>query len=98
MGEHFSDIAEFVKGGGMDELNWDNSEEEDKETRKRDRLKKLSSDTFVRHFMEHFAPGQKISRKGSAGNYKNKVIWQGDPINFMKSFGKGSCKLCMENG
>jgi hypothetical protein len=61
-------------------------------------VKGESSDSFANHFCKFIpkpSPGDKIKVQEHL-NYKVKILWKGDPISCMKSFGKKSCKLCMK--
>ena len=55
------------------------------------------SDTFAAHGAEHY---HELGRKASVGMaramFKVEVLWKGNIISCMKSFGKRSCKLCMK--
>ena len=57
-----------------------------------------SSDTFAYHFAQHIDPNlnSTINIPKIRGMVKMDVLWQGDPISCMKSFGTHSCTLCMQ--
>ena len=52
------------------------------------------SESFAKHFASHFK--EKPSPKDIRGIAKMEVLWQGNPISLMISFGKHSCQLCMQ--
>ena len=58
------------------------------------------SDTFARHFGEHAREDKDPTRLVTTGdirkNVRMEVLWQGKIISCMKTFGKLSCKLCMQ--
>ena len=56
-----------------------------------------SSDTFAYHFAQHIDPTlhTTINVPKIRGMVKMEVLWQGDPISCMKSFGTNACSLCM---
>ena len=51
------------------------------------------SDTFVTHLATHFKENTKVARSDVRELTKTEVVWQGNPISCMKSFGKLSCSL-----
>ena len=56
-----------------------------------------SSDSFAAHFAEHFKASGTDATVGLAREMVEvKILWQGDPIKCMKSFGKKTCSLCMQ--
>ena len=54
------------------------------------------SDSFAKHFASHFTDSTNITRDDINRLIKIDVMWQGDPISCVKSFGKMSCSLCMK--
>jgi len=66
------------------------------------------ADSFASHFAEHFVNDEEKLKeflkveevKATVGNVrkmvKMEVLWQGNPIKCMKSFGKRTCVLCMK--
>ena len=61
------------------------------------------SDSFAKHFAEHFVKGEAPLKKGDigkicAGDVRNickfDIIWKGDPIAVSKGFKTRSCRLC----
>ena len=56
----------------------------------------VKSDSFVNHFASHFSGNDKdVTRQTIRKMVKMDIIWQGDAISCMKSFGHLSCQLCM---
>jgi hypothetical protein len=60
-------------------------------------LRGETSDTFAAHFARHCK--EEGITKPTTGKLRKmmkvKILWQGNPISCMKSFGKLSCSLCM---
>jgi hypothetical protein len=56
--------------------------------------KDKKSDSFANHFAKHFSTAPKPQEIREILNMK--ILWQGNPISLMKSFGSSSCKLCMK--
>ena len=62
-----------------------------------------ASDTFAKHFATHFNKCDGINKRSKPpinANHirrlcKIDILWQGNPISCMKSFGKLNCSLCM---
>ena len=58
------------------------------------------ADTFARHFGQHALEEKDPSRLVTAGDIRKfvrmEIMWQGSIISCMKTFGKLSCKLCMQ--
>ena len=57
--------------------------------------KGVQSDSFARHFGQHYTKGDKPSNPELRKKMKYQILWQGDPISCMKTFGKLNCSLCM---
>ena len=60
--------------------------------------KGLVSDSFAKHFASHFKTVSKNSQISSGDIRKItkvSILWQGNPISSMKTFGKINCNLCM---
>ena len=56
-----------------------------------------SSDSFADHFAQHFEPGRDDVTAGKVREIcQSRVLWQGNAISCMKSFGTRECKLCMK--
>ena len=60
----------------------------------------IISDSFARHFASHFnkEKGNKRDQINSGDIRKISkisILWQGNPISSMKTFGKLNCNLCM---
>ena len=55
----------------------------------------VASDSFAAHFATHYNPGDRATSATTRVMTKTEIIWKGDAISCMKSFGKLSCKLCM---
>ena len=53
------------------------------------------SDSFAAHFVRHCTSGVKPSNKELREMMKYQIIWQGNLISCMKTFGKEGCSLCM---
>ena len=61
-------------------------------------LSGTKSDSFAEHFCQ-FIPIPKEGEKLKVQDYMNydfEILWKGNPINAVKSFGKRSCKLCAQ--
>ena len=58
--------------------------------------KGIRSDTFAKHFARHFKKGTKPTSKQIRDIMDIDVIWKGNPISCVKSFGKVNCSLCMK--
>ena len=58
--------------------------------------KNLTSDTFAKHFATHFTKGEKIATKDVRDKVSMDILWKGNPITCVKSFGKINCSLCMK--
>ena len=64
--------------------------------------KRLTSDTFAKHFASHFTDEENDKKKSkvSISQIRNlmkvSILWQGKPISNMKTFGKLNCTLCMK--
>jgi len=55
------------------------------------------SDSFANHFAEHFkGVVQDVTVHTVRKMVKMEVVWQGNAISCVKSFGKLSCSLCMK--
>ena len=52
------------------------------------------SDSFASHMAEHFEKGSSINAQQVRAKIKIDIIWQGNPINCMKSFKSFGCTLC----
>ena len=50
--------------------------------------KGVHSDLFAVHFARHCTPKVKLSSKELRAMMKYQIIWQGNPISCMKTFGK----------
>ena len=58
--------------------------------------KNKTSDSFAKHFAQHFPNRQEKLTIGEARTYvKIAIEWQGNPISCNKSFGNLNCSLCM---
>ena len=56
------------------------------------------SDSFASHFAEHFKDfkdTKKVKTKHVREMVEMEILWQGDAIGCMKSFGQLHCNLCM---
>ena len=54
------------------------------------------SDSFAKHFASHFPKGNNISTKDVRSKVTMSILWKGNPISCVKSFGKLKCSLCMK--
>jgi hypothetical protein len=57
--------------------------------------KGIKSDSFTSHFANHCKRETKPTNDDLRRMMKVKIIWQGNTISCMKSFGKLYCSLCM---
>jgi hypothetical protein len=57
--------------------------------------KGIKSDSFASHFANHCKKETKPTNDELRRMMKVKIIWQGNAISCMKSFGKLNCSLCM---
>jgi hypothetical protein len=57
--------------------------------------KGIKSDSFASHFANHCKRETKPTNDELRRMMKVKIIWQGNAISCMKSFGKLNCSLCM---
>ena len=53
------------------------------------------ADSFAAHFATHFKKGEKVPVSKIRALVEMEVMWKGDPITCMKSFGTHKCSLCM---
>ena len=53
------------------------------------------ADSFAAHFATHFKENEKVSVSQVRALVGMEVMWKGNPITCMKSFGTHSCALCM---
>jgi hypothetical protein len=58
--------------------------------------KGIKSDSFVSHFAYHCKKEVKPTSDKLCKMMKVKIVWQGNAISCMKSFGKLNCSLCMQ--
>jgi hypothetical protein len=59
-------------------------------------IKVVKSDSFLSHFAYHCKKGVKPTSDELCNMMKVKIVWQGNAISCMKSFGKLNCSLCMQ--
>jgi hypothetical protein len=57
--------------------------------------KGTKSDSFASHFAQHCKKEVKPTSNEIRKMMKVKIVWQGNAISCMKSFGKLNCSLCM---
>ncbi len=57
--------------------------------------KGVKLDSFVSHFTYHCKKGVKPTSEELCKMMKVKIVWQGNAISCMNSFGKLNCPLCM---
>ena len=55
-----------------------------------------NSDSFAEHFASHFANCRDLNPQRIRKCLDMSIIWQGNPISCMKSFGRLDCTLCMQ--
>ena len=55
-----------------------------------------SSDSYAAHMVTHFPPGAKTTTSMARTMSTTSVLWQGKALSCMKSFGRNSCQLCMQ--
>jgi hypothetical protein len=60
--------------------------------------KGVKLDSFASHFGYHCKKGVKPTSDELRKMMKVKIVWQGNVISCMKSFGKLNCSLCMQEG
>ena len=53
------------------------------------------ADSFAAHFATHFKESEKVSVSQVRALVGMEVMWKGNPITCMKSFGTHNCALCM---
>jgi hypothetical protein len=58
--------------------------------------KNFTSDSFATHFASHCGEGVAVNADLVRKMVTMKVLWEGNPISCMKTFGKMSCSLCMK--
>ena len=58
--------------------------------------KKMTSDSFARHFAGNFKEDEKITRKTVRTCITVDILWKVNPISCKKNFGHPSCALCMK--
>ena len=58
--------------------------------------KDQTSDSYAKHFATHFSKGDNITAQKVREINKLEILWQGNPISCIKSFGKPSCSRCMK--
>jgi hypothetical protein len=58
--------------------------------------KGTKSDSFPSHFAHHCKKEVKPTSDELRKMMKDKIVWQGNTISCMKSFGKLNCSLCMQ--
>jgi hypothetical protein len=54
----------------------------------------LKSDSYARHFAEQLSNFENITPVLQRNSIKCSIIWQGNPINVVKTFGTQNCALC----
>jgi len=57
-------------------------------------MKGQKSDSCASHFAKHFKPGQKPTPKELHKMQTFDIMWQGEPLSVVKSFGTRGCQLC----
>ena len=59
------------------------------------RLRGLASDSFAEHTVSHLPPRISPTAAAMAERWQYEIVWRGDPIKTMTSFGTLECRLCM---
>ena len=84
-----------------DKINIGNSQQKIKKRMEKhfNDVKKLvekgeKSNSFANHFAEHFEPESKVTASMVREITSTRILWQGNPINCMKTFKKLNCTLC----
>jgi hypothetical protein len=54
----------------------------------------LKSDSYTKHFASQFFNFDKLSPDLQRNSITCKILWQGNPINVVKTFGTRNCALC----
>ena len=54
------------------------------------------SDSFANHFAKHFTDDQGVKRCDVRKHMSVDILWKGNPITCMKTYGTNHCVLCME--
>jgi GIY-YIG catalytic domain len=52
------------------------------------------SDSYAKHFAEQFLNFESVSPNLQRGSISCSILWQGNPINVVKTFGTTNCALC----
>jgi GIY-YIG catalytic domain len=54
----------------------------------------VKSDSYAKHFAEQFLNFDCVSPNLQRGSISCSILWQGNPINVVKTFGTTNCALC----
>jgi hypothetical protein len=54
----------------------------------------LKSDSYARHFATQLSNFENITPELQRNSIKCEILWQGNPINVVKTFGTPNCALC----
>ena len=54
----------------------------------------IKSDSYAKHFAEQLSNFEDISPTLQRSNIRCSILWQGNPINVVKTFGTSNCALC----
>jgi GIY-YIG catalytic domain len=54
----------------------------------------IKSDSYARHFAKQFVNQKELTPETQRNNIQCEILWQGNPINVVKTFGTPNCALC----
>jgi GIY-YIG catalytic domain len=54
----------------------------------------IKSDSYAKHFAKQFVDQKEITPETQRNNIICEILWQGNPINVVKTFGTPNCALC----
>ena len=54
----------------------------------------IKSDSYAKHFAKQFTNYNEVTPEIQRNNIKCEILWQGNPINVVKTFGTPNCALC----
>jgi hypothetical protein len=56
----------------------------------------VQSDSFANHFADHITQDKGVKRKDVRKHMSVDILWKGNPITTMKTYGTNHCALCMK--
>ena len=56
----------------------------------------IPSDSFANHFATHFTGDEGVKCSNVRKHMSVEILWKGNPITCMKTYGTNRCVLCME--